>query len=271
MVHTTGYKAFFSNQGNIGCLAKKITYKGKAAHAGGAPWDGINALYAANCGINAVNAIRETFKENDVIRFHPIITHAGSMVNAIPEEARLESYVRGKTFDAIVKENKKVNRALTGAALSLGANIEILDIPGYAPLVNNQNMITLAKDAYETAFPGEKFIVNTHYSSGSTDMGDLSCIMPVVHPYAPGASGTSHGDDFYITDPELACIKNAKWQLVMLKLLLENGAERAKQIVSDFKPMFASKEEYLAYVDALASSGDRIVYGDNGTATVNMW
>lgn len=271
MVHTTSYEAFFANQGNVGCIAKKITYKGKSAHAGGAPWEGINALYAANCGINAVNSIRETFKENDIIRFHPIITHAGSMVNAIPEEARLESYVRGKTFDAIVKENKKINRALTGAALSLGANIEILDVPGYAPLINNQNMISLAKDAYETAFPGEKFIVNTHYSSGSTDMGDLSCIMPVVQPYAPGAFGTSHGDDFYITDPELACIKNAKWQLVMLKKLLENGAERAKKIISEFKPMFASKEDYLAYVDSLASSGDRITYKDGGTADVKLY
>ena len=119
-------------------------------------------------------------------------------------------------------------------------------------------------------FEGEKFIVNTHYSSGSTDMGDLSCIMPVVQPYAPGASGTSHGDDFYITDPELACIKNAKWQLAMIKLLLENHAERANKIISDFKPMFVSKEEYLAYVESLASSGDRIVYGNDGTATVKL-
>ncbi len=270
MVHTS-QGAFSANTGSVGCIAKSIIYKGKAAHAGGAPWSGINAIYAANCGINAVNALRETFHESDIIRFHPIVTHGGSMVNAIPEEARLESYVRGKTFDAIVKENKKINRALTGAALSMGANIEIIDIPGYAPLVNSPDMVKLAGDALKLALPDEEFHINDRYSSGSTDMGDLSCIMPVVHPYAPGAEGTSHGNDYYITDSERACIKNAKWQLAMVKLLLENGASRAKQIIADFKPMFASKQEYLSYVDSLSESGDRIVYKEDGTADVKCF
>ena len=193
------------------------------------------------------------------------------MVNAIPEQSRLESYVRGKTFDAIVEENKKINRALTGAALSMGANIEIIDIPGYAPLVNSPDMIKLAEDALKIALPDEEFHISDQYSSGSTDMGDLSCIMPVVQPYAPGASGTSHGNDFYITEPERACVKNAKWQLAMVKLLLENGASRAKQIIADFKPMFASKQEYLSYVDSLSASGDRIVYKEDGTAEVKCF
>ena len=69
------------------------------------------------------------------------------MVNAIPETVSMESYVRGKTFEAINSANKKVNRALIGAALSMGANIDIIDMPGYAPLVNDMNMIELAKDA----------------------------------------------------------------------------------------------------------------------------
>ena len=102
-------------------MLKNITYKGVSAHAGGSPWEGVNALYAANCGINAVNAIRETFKDNDSIRFHPIITNGGAMVNAIPETVTVESYVRGATIDAIVNANKRVNRALVGGALSLGA------------------------------------------------------------------------------------------------------------------------------------------------------
>ena len=126
-------------------MAKSIIYKGVAAHAGGSPWAGRNALYAATCGIQAVNSIRETFKESDLIRVHPIITHGGDMVNAIPEEVRLESYVRGSTFDAIADANKKVNRALVGAAYSIGTNIEIIDIPGYAPLINEKNMLNVAE------------------------------------------------------------------------------------------------------------------------------
>ena len=268
MVHTS--KTFSVCGGSVGCMAKSIVYKGKAAHAGGSPWLGCNALYAASCGINALNAIRETFKEADLIRVHPIMTHGGDIVNAIPETAVLESYVRGKTFDAIVTENKKVNRALCGAALSLGANVEIIDIPGYAPLVNASGMIDVARDAAALAMPDVAFNVSDAISTGCTDMGDLSCIMPVVHPCAGGARGTSHGKDYYVDDIESACVTNAKWQIIMLKLLLENGAARAKRILEEFKPLFASKEEYLAYVDGLNTSGDRITYREDGTAEVRL-
>ncbi len=268
MVHTS--TAFAVRGGSVGCLAKRIVYKGKAAHAGGKPWDGINALYAANCGLNAVNALRETFREPDQIRVHPIVTHGGDMVNAIPETVVLESYVRGKSFDAIARENKKVNRALTGAALSMGTQIEIIDTPGYAPLVNDKNMMELCRDAAIMAMPGLDFDVSDQYSSGSTDMGDLSCIMPVVHPYAAGYSGTAHGNDYRIKDPEAACVTNAKWQLCMLKLLLEKDAARAKRIIAEHTPLFASKKAFLAFLDAMNSSGDRITYGENSTATVRV-
>ena len=268
MVHTSG--AYAVDGGSVGCIAKNIIYKGRAAHAGGAPWQGCNALYAANCGINAINAIRETFREPDLIRVHPIMTHGGDMVNAIPETARLESYVRGSSFDAIVGANKKVNRALVGAALSLGANVEIVDIPGYAPLHNDAGMVQVAKDAFALVCPGEQFYEVPNMGTGSTDMGDLCCIMPVVHPYASGATGKSHGNDYKIADAERACVTNAKWQLTMIKLLLSDGAARAKQIVADYKPLFASKDEYLAYVDSLNAKGDRIDYNDDGTATVRI-
>lgn len=268
MVHTGS--AFLAERGMVGCIAKNITYKGTSAHAGGAPWEGRNALYAATCGINAVNAIRETFKEADCIRVHPIITHGGDMVNAIPARVRLESYVRGSTFEAIEDANKRVNRALCGAALSLGANVEIVDRPGYSPLYNAPDMLAVAKDAAELAIPEVGFQIYDIMNTGSTDMGDLSCIMPVVHPYCGGSSGTSHGDDYAIADPDVACVKNAKWQLTMLKLLLGNGAARAKQILADFKPLFASKEEFLAYQDSLNCTGDRIVYRDDGTAEIKL-
>lgn len=262
MVHTAkGYTALL---GSVGCIAKNIIYKGKASHAGGSPWNGINAFYAATCGINAANALRETFVDTDLIRFHPIMTHGGSMVNAIPEEARVESYVRGKTFSAMENANKKINRALIGAALSIGANIEIMDSPGYSPLSNSLGMIDVAKEAYELLFPAESFKPEQRYSTGSTDMGDLSAIMPVIHPYCRGSAGTSHGKDYYIVDPVAACVDNAMWQIIMATLLLENGAERAKKIIAEYEPPFASASDFLAYQDSILSSGDRIEYTDEG-------
>ena len=268
MVHTSS--SFSARDGAVGCMAKKIIYKGKAAHAGGSPWNGQNALYAATCGLNAVNAIRETFKEADLIRVHPIITNGGDMVNAIPARAKLESYVRGKTFEGIVEANKKVNRALCGAALSLGTNIEIVDFPGYSPLNNDKNLMEVAAEAIGLVAPEIQFTKAGAFSTGSTDMGDLSSIMPSLHPYCAGAKGTSHGSDYEIADPEAACVTNAKWQIAMLRLLLMNDAERAKQIIAEFVPQFASKEEFLAYQDSLNCSGDRIVYREDGVAEIKL-
>lgn len=269
MVHTSS--TYATNLGSVGCIAKNVTYKGRAAHAGGAPWNGHNALYAANCGLNAINALRETFRDSDKIRVHPIITHGGDMVNAIPETVRMESYVRGLSYDAIVESNRKVNQALVGAALSLGTNVEIVDIPGYAPLVNDPGMLALAKEAADAIIPEEEFFVNEAYSSGSTDMGDLSCIMPVVHPYAGGSSGTGHGNDYAVADPDRACVKSAKWQVMMLHLLLGNGAARAKEILERFEPMFPSAADFLAFQDSLNDSGDRIAYGEDGRAEVKCY
>ena len=263
MVHAS--TSFTVLKGHVGCLAKWITYKGVAAHAGGSPWDGRNALYAASCGLNAVNAIRETFKEQDIIRVHPIITAGGKMVNAIPETAVLESFVRGATFDAICDANKKVNRALCGAAMSLGTNIEIVDIPGYAPLHDDPNLIALSAEAAKMAIPEYEYTISEKFSSGSTDMGDLCCVMPVVQPYAGGAQGRSHGNNYEIVDPVAACVGSAKLQLGMLLLLLEDGGKRAKQVIADYKPMFDSFEAYLQFMDSLNKEGDRIVYNADET------
>lgn len=267
MLHTA--KKFVIGRGSVGCITKQIIYKGVASHAGGAPWNGVNALYAANCGINAINAIRETFKESDVIRVHPIITSGGSMVNAIPEKAVLESYVRGKTFEAICGENKKVNRALCGAALSLGANVEIKDNPGYAPLENDENMRNIVYKAANLTIPEYDMKLTEDVSSGSTDMGDLCCVMPVIHPYAGGCTGKGHGDDYQIADPVAACVASAKLQLGILHVLLSDGAAEAKKVISEYKPLYASKEEYLEFLDSLATSGDRIEYKDD-SATVKL-
>lgn len=267
MLHTSS--SFSIPKGSVGCLTKQIIYKGVASHAGGAPWDGVNALYAANCGLNAINAIRETFIEKDIIRVHPIITSGGSMVNAIPEKAVLESYVRGASFDAICRENKKVNRALCGGALSVGANVEILDNPGYAPLINDENLRNVTYKAAQLIIPEYNMQMSDSVSSGSTDMGDLCCVMPVVHPYAGGCSGRGHGDDYQIADPVAACVASAKLQVGMLYVLLSDDAKEAKKVISEYKPMFASKEEYLEFLDNLTTSGDRIEYTED-IATITL-
>ena len=152
----------------------------------------------------------------------------------------------------------------------MDAYVEIIDRTGYSPLNNNDGLIELTKEAADWVIPEENFKVYDYFSTGSTDMGDLSCLMPVVHPNAGGITGKSHGEDFYIDDPERACVKSAKMQVAMIYLLLKNGGERAKSILSDFKPLFNSKEEFFEYINKLNDDGDRIAYNSDGTATVRI-
>src|SRR5207247_814636 len=188
---------------NNGCIVKTVRYIGRAAHAGGAPHMGVNALYAAQIGLMAINAIRETFKDEDTIRVHPIITHGGSQVNVIPGEVRIETYVRGRTVEACLDADKKVDRALRAGAQALGARVEIETLPGYMPMTCDATMARWFKEN-AAALLGEEHYRQIGHRTGSTDMGDLSMVMPVLHPYVRGARGSGHGADYEIVDQPLA-------------------------------------------------------------------
>ena len=270
MVHTAGGAHVSHGGRSLGFIGKTVTYKGVAAHAGGAPWLGKNALYAANAGLAAVNALRETFRDEDHVRWHPIKTAGGDIVNNIPETAKIESMLRAVTSEALLRENEKINRALIGAAISFGVEVEINDEPGYAPLYHDKNLAAAAKEAFDRVIPytdrpslgcGESF---DGVGGGTMDMGDLAMIMPVIHPYMGGSVGKGHGNDYYLTDPETACVTCAMWQVALLTVLLEKGGERARVIAESYNPPFATKEEFLATQDKICKSGDRVEYLENG-------
>lgn len=253
----------------VGNIMKTIIFKGKASHAGGAPWAGKNALYAATTSLNAVNALRETFQEKDYIRWHPIITNGGEMVNAIPETVKIESYLRGASFEAMERENKKINRAICGSAAAFGVQVEIDDSFGYSPLSSDRALLGIAKDCYETLLEDATFEIVDGVGTGSTDMGDLSCVMPVMHPYIGGAKGMPHGNDFYIEDFDKACVLNAKWYLLILEKLTANGGEKAFEIKKNYQPLFKNKEEYFAYKNAMKQKGDKVEYLENGEIKIH--
>jgi len=255
MIHTTPVKEVKKAgiaASNNGCIVKTVRYIGRASHAGGAPHLGINALYAAQIGLAAINAIRETFRDEDSIRVHPIITHGGSQVNVIPADVRIETYVRGKTVEAILDANVRVDRALKAGALALGAQVEIETLPGYLPLFNHMGMAAHFK-ANAGALLGADQVTETGHRSGSTDMGDISHVMPTLHPYMGGASGSGHGADFAIADPKLAYIEPAKQLALMAVDMLWDDAKAAKEIIREFKPRM-TKEAYLAFQRGIAKT-----------------
>jgi len=232
-----------------GFIGKMIRYTGREAHAAGAPDKGINALNAAMLGLMAVNAMRETFRDEDYVRFHPIITKGGDLVNVIPAEVRLESYVRGKTVEAIMDANFKVNRALKGGAMSIGAEVEISDLPGYLPLVNNERITELFRQNAETVL-GPNSTKPLGHNAGSTDMGDLSHIMPIIHPWVGGVTGVAHTRDFRVSDPEMAYIINAECLAMTVIDLLVDQAADAEELLKNYRPIM-TKQQYLDFMDSI--------------------
>lgn len=271
MIHTSNLPdcAFSIPKGCNGCVVKNIDYQGVSSHAGGAPHKGINALYAATAGIQAVNSLRETFQDGDHIRFHPIITEGGQAVNAIPNLTKIESYVRGASMEAIVSTNERVNRALAASAAAFGANVHLGDRPGYSPLNNDVNLRLVAKEAMEQVVPADQVSFNDNWSTGCTDMGDISCIMPAIHPYAAGAIGIGHGNDYYIDDAEKACVNASKALVLMADILLRDDAATGKKVVAEAKPVYKTQQEFLDAIDKLLLDKDAVIYNEDGTVTLD--
>ncbi len=258
MVHTRDMSSsngkYSFEVGSNGVVRKKTIITGRASHAGSAPHNGINALFAAELVLSATNALRETFREEDYIRFHSIITKGGESVNAVPEEVIIESYVRGASPDAIRNANKKLNRAITGACLAMNAKVKIIDRAGSEPLYNDKNLMELMLDGGAEIAGKEKCYVNSKWMPASTDMGDVSCLVPSAHGYVDGSRGLSHGKDFKIENPKTICFDSAVWQLATIEKLLKDDSKKAFEIKSKFKPIYSSLEKYLD--DKMAISKD---------------
>ena len=253
MCHTdsdTGGKKLVASGTNTGTVAKRIQFIGRSSHAGGAPHLGINALNAATIALMAIHANRETFQDKDTIRVHPIITKGGDAVNAVPADVRMETFVRGKTIPAILGANAKVDRALRAGALAVGAKARIVTIPGYMPIKTDSNFGAIYKEN-AIALVGESGFGEGRHRTGSTDMGDVSTIMPAIHPYVGGVTGLGHGADFLVQDYGLAVITAAKAMAATVVDLLADGAARAGEVLSRHKRAM-TKDEYLSFMRGLA-------------------
>ncbi|MCL5026958.1 MAG: M20/M25/M40 family metallo-hydrolase, partial [Chloroflexi bacterium] len=234
-----------------GAVAKFIQYLGVPSHAGGAPHQGVNALNAAMLAMSAIHAQRETFRDDDTIRVHPIITKGGEAVNVVPSDVRMETFVRGKTLAAIRDANARVDRALKAGALGVGARVRVETLAGYFPQVTSMPLGEVYRANAVRIIGADKWVDGGH-GTGSTDMGDVEHIMPAIHPYAGGACGTGHGRDYAIVDPDAAILNPAKMMAMTVIDLLADGARQAKRVLAQSRPPM-TKDEYLAAMRELTN------------------
>ncbi len=248
-----GDKKVLTGPVSNGFIGKTVKFIGKESHAGSAPHEGINALNAAMLGINNVHAQRETFKDSDRVRFHPIITKGGDIVNSVPADVRMEAYVRARTIEGMIDANKKVNRGLTAGAYAVGAEIEITEIPGYLPILKHDSMEDVLEGNLEYLGLKDDMIKGGDFT-GSFDFGDVSHIMPTLHPMFGGINGSLHTREFKTVDDEIAILMPAKaLALTVVDLLFAQG-KKAKEILDNFKPVM-TKEEYLTFME----SNDKVI------------
>ena len=263
-------KKFKLSSGHNGVVRKSTKIIGKAAHAGANPHDGINALNVANLTLLAINSLRETFREKDYVRVHSIMTKGGSAVNAVPDEVTIESYVRAANPNALKDVNQKVNQTISSCAAAFGANVEIADLAGSEALIPDQNLTDLAEELLVEYVGKDEYSRTYEWTASSTDMGDVSTLIPSLHAYVGGTKGSAHGIDFTVVDPYLACVEGAKFELGLLIKLLENGGKKAKQIIANFKPSFNSIEEYLEHKRSFSIKKQTVKYNQDGTITLDF-
>ena len=105
--------------------------------------------------------------------------------------------------------------------------------------------------ANSVSLVGEENVGHVEHRTGSTDMGDVSQIMPAIHPYVGGATGLGHGSDYVIKDYNLSVITAAKALAATVVDLLCDGAKQGGKVLSGHKPAM-TKSEYLATLRGLA-------------------
>lgn len=238
-------RKFLLSCDSSGFIGKLVRFTGKEAHAGAAPFEGVNALNAAALSLMAINSQRETFREADRIRIHPIITKGGDLVNIVPADVRMETYVRGRTIEAVVDASEKVNRALKGSAMAIGAQVEITEVPGYLPLIQDPSLNDLFGRNSE-ALLGPDANLTGYELMGATDAGDISSIMPFMHISTGGYTGTAHSKEFTICDQEMAYVMPARAMAMTVVDLLWDHAAKAKEIKAAYTPKF-DREGYVSF------------------------
>ena len=254
LTHTTaeGKPGVIINGAHNGMVAKTINFKGVAAHAGAAPHLGTNALNASNIAMAAVHAQRETFKDSDYVRVHPIITRGGDSVNSVPARVSMDTFVRASSVDAILDASHKVDRAMRAGAMAVGGEVEVRTTPGYMPSAYDPTMIDVYRRSAVDVF-GEKNVRTSGQRASSSDQGDVSLLIPTIHPWVDCATGRGHGIDYVVRDYDIGVVKAAKAMTGTVIDLLINGAAEGKRVVESFKPVM-TKQQYLAQLRELRST-----------------
>ncbi|PPA70579.1 M20 family metallopeptidase [Jeotgalibacillus proteolyticus] len=212
---------------------------GKPAHAASSPHQGINALDGVISLFNGVNALRQHVPDD--VRIHGIITHGGDAPNIIPEYAKARFYIRAAKRETLNGVTEKVRHIAEGAALATGASLNVI---AFQNEVDNLVPTPLFDDIYEEVFTslGGKVSPEGRNGIGSTDAGNISQVVPTIHPYIQIGSKdlVLHTDAFREAAKseggDRGLLLGAK-SLALTALELYTNQDKLKEIQEQFKDL----------------------------------
>ncbi|MCM2605568.1 M20 family metallopeptidase [Rossellomorea marisflavi] len=193
MVHPANSTRITSNSLAVDPL--DFEYIGKPAHAAGSPHHGINALDAVIGLFNGINALRQHV--TDDVRIHGIITHGGDAPNIVPEYAKARFFIRAATRKTCSEVTARVKAIAEGSALATGAKLNVIAFQNEVDnLVLNRTYDAVFKEEHERL--GEYVSTEERNGLGSTDAGNISQVVPTIHPYIQigPESLVAHTDEF---------------------------------------------------------------------------
>ena len=165
----------------LACQTLDVEFHGRAAHAAARPEEGINALEAMLLSFNSINSLRQHIRSS--ARIHGIITDGGEAANIVPAHSAGSFIVRAAEDDYLDDLKVRVIDCFTGAALATGARLEYRwGQARYAAMKNNMTMARLFQRHMGEL--GRKMRLNARQPFfGSTDMGNVSQVLPGIHPF----------------------------------------------------------------------------------------
>ena len=210
------------------CVAQlEVTYTGKAAHAAAFPWEGVNALDAAVMAYTSISALRQQMKPT--WRVHGIITNGGAKPNIIPEKSSILYYYRAPTEPELKILAEKLTACFKSAAVATGCQAEIKEPVRGSSYLNVKSDPILSDLYFKNITDLGVRVIKKDVISGSTDMGNVSYIVPSIHPmYAIGSGEVNHTKAFTAVSntPEAhsATLKAAKAMVhTCIDVLTTNG------------------------------------------------